>query len=439
MFLTERKVSEFRLPIARIVPFLNSLITTFDFRMSLYPKIYVALPVLNEAILLDSCIKCIENQTYANFQAVVCVNQPEDWWDNEDKIEICRNNSITLLYLADLKKTNYTIIDKSSKGNGWIGNKKGVGWARKITMDHVAENAEPNDIIISIDADTTFSENYFASVVKQFSENRNVVALSNPYYHKRTGSDAEDRAILRYEIYMRNYAINLMHINSPYAFTALGSAIALPVSSYKAIGGLTPKLSGEDFYFLQKLRKYGRILVYNNEKVFPEARFSDRVLFGTGPAMIKGNTGDWNSYPVYHHSLFDKIKITFEGFEFLFKYELETPMSGFLKSQFATNELWKPLRDNFKNPENFIRACHEKVDGLRILQFLKLEQNQLLISDEQCLYENIVNCFSNYSPFANLHQLEHVDFGKCSIDLLDEIRNYLVSIESLLQEKQKLV
>ena len=159
--------------------------------------------------------------------------------------------------------------------------------------------------------------------MKLFDYTPDAVALSNPYYHKLTGAEAEDRAILRYEIYMRNYAINMLLINSPYAFTAMGSAIALPVSSYKAIGGLTPKLSGEDFYFLQKLRKYGNINIHNKEKVYPAARFSDRVFFGTGPAMIKGNDGDWESYPIYHIQLFKNIERTYESFEILFKNDFQ--------------------------------------------------------------------------------------------------------------------
>lgn len=406
--------------------------------MPTFPKIYIALPVLNELELLHSCIECIENQTYLDFHVVVCVNQPDEWWDIEDKIDICKNNIETLSYLSLLNKKNYTIIDRTSKGAGWKRNKKGVGWARKTIMDFIALRAKPNDIIISLDADTTFCENYFNSIIERFSEFPKAVAISNPYYHKRTGQIAEDRAIMRYEIYMRNYSINLMKINSPFAFTALGSAIALPVSSYNAIGGLTPKLSGEDFYFLQKLRKYGNIIVHNTEKVYPAARFSDRVFFGTGPAMIKGNDGDWNSYPVYHHSLFNKIKITYDTFEKLFNEDIDTPMSAFLKTQFASDNIWKLLRENFKSRENFTRACHEKVDGLRILQFLKHQQSQMEFTDEKCLYENIFE-YINENPYGNLKQLEHIDFRKCSIDLLSDIRDYLVSAESQLQEKQKIV
>ncbi len=92
------------------------------------------------------------------------------------------------------------------------------------------------------------------------------------------------------------------------SFTAIGSAMALPVKSYRAIGGMTPHKSGEDFYFLQKLRKFGKVLTWNKEKVYPEARYSDRVFFGTGPAMIKGRDGDWSSYPIYPFELFDEIK-----------------------------------------------------------------------------------------------------------------------------------
>ena len=207
--------------------------------MNKRPKIYVALPAINEAELLPLCLKCIEEQSYNNFHIVICINQPDDWWEITDKRIICENNIALLKELQKKDKNTFTIIDKCSKGNGWKGNNKGVGWARKTIVDYIATIANTNDIIVSLDADTTFGRDYFSSNVNIFSKTK-AVALANPYYHKLTGKDAEDRAILRYEIYMRNYAINLLLIDSPYAFTALGSAIVLPVSSYKAIGGLTP-------------------------------------------------------------------------------------------------------------------------------------------------------------------------------------------------------
>jgi hypothetical protein len=112
---------------------------------------------------------------------------------------------------------------------------------------------------------------------------------------------------------------------------------------------------------------------YNAELVYPAARFSTRVDFGTGPAMIKGSSGNWESYPIYHHSLFDKIKETYDLIPQLFTEDIETEFIDFLKKQYKTEDLWSPLRKNFKTLPQFTRAFHEKADGLRILQFLKVQ------------------------------------------------------------------
>jgi glycosyltransferase involved in cell wall biosynthesis len=403
------------------------------------PKIFVALPVMDEMEMLPHCLQCIDKQTYRNFHVVVCINQPEEYWDIPEKKHICHNNKKVLEILLKNKVDDLTVIDKSSKGCGWKGNKKGVGWARKTAMDEIIRIADVNDIILSLDADTLFSDEYFSSIVSSFRKHKNAVALANSYYHKLTGSYAEDKAILRYEIYMRNYAINLLLINSPYAFTALGSAIAVPVRSYKAIGGMTPKLSGEDFYFLQKLRKYGNIIVHNKEKVFPAARFSDRVFFGTGPAMIKGNTGDWESYPIYHHGLFEHISGTYKHFPALLKKDIDTPLTSFLFEQFRSENIWKELRENFKDTDHFVRACHEKLDGLRILQYLKSRQEDLKKSDESCLKENITEIFSHIIKFENPDHLNDLDLSKCTVRMLDEIRNYLADVEEYLQKERNII
>ncbi len=264
-------------------------------------------------------------------------------------------------------------------------------------MDTVLEEAGPDDIIITLDGDTTFNPGYFSSVIENFNANPKAVGLSVPYYHKLSGSEAEDRAILRYEIYMRNYAVNLWRIRNPYRFTALGSAMAIPVLSYKVIGGMTPKKSGEDFYFLQKLIKYGRLMTWNEEKVYPAARFSDRVFFGTGPAMIKGATGDWESYPIYHHSLFDEVKMSFDAFDALYEKDLPTPLGNYLKNVLAQDNIWEPLRKNSRSMKQFRKACSDKIDGLRILQYLKYSQQKHGYRDEDSLAEYFKlyqSCFS---------------------------------------------
>ena len=199
-----------------------------------------------------------------------------------------------------------------------------------------------------------------------------------PYYHRLTGDDIQDRAILRYEIYMRHYALNMLTIGSPYSFTAIGSAIVVRASSLRKIGGITPVQSGEDFYLLQKLRKMGEVGSWNEECVYPAARFSDRVAFGTGPAMLKGATGDWESYPLYSPASFQKVADTYRLIDRLYTEDIDNDFTRFLQAQFKTDDLWGPLRANARTVEQFRRSFHEKADGLRILQFLRQYHQQEL-------------------------------------------------------------
>jgi hypothetical protein len=342
--------------------------------------LFIAIPALDELEFLPHTLAAIAKQkTEFPFSVYVCVNQPDEWWNDPQKIEICQNNQKLLYTLTSsnfLNSSNSLItIDKTSAGKGWHKDNAGVGWARKTLFEEIMKTATDDDVIISLDADTLFNEGYFQSIGENFVQNI-VEVISVPYYHKLTDDENANRAILRYEIYMRNYFINMHRIGSPYTFTAIGSAIALKVKALKKIRNITPLSSGEDFYLLQKLRKMTSISNYNSELVYPAARFSSRVLFGTGPAMIKGNSGNWESYPIYHQSLFDKIKETYDMIHELFIEDKDTEFIGFLKIRYKTNDLWSPLRKNFKTLSQFTRAFHEKADGLRILQFLKAKHQE---------------------------------------------------------------
>ncbi len=352
--------------------------------------LFVAIPALNELDYLPKTLQVLGKQfTTVSFSVYVCVNQPDSWWKQNDKKTICENNR-QLLY--KLRRQHYAfplhIIDKSSPGKGWDDKNYGVGWARKVLFDKILDIAEPEDILVSMDADTVFSEHYLDSLAKNFEQHPQQTVVAVPYYHPLTDDDTANRAILRYEIYMRNCLLNLYRIGCPYNFTAIGSAIAVKVKALQKINGITPMKSGEDFYLLQKLRKMSPISNWNNEPVYPAARFSDRVFFGTGPAMIKGSQGFWESYPIYHFRLFDEVKKTYDLIDQLYTEDFNTPFIKFLKEQFKTADLWGPLRQNVKDLAHFRHAFHEKADGLRVLQFLKTEQSKMNISDEQSLQEN---------------------------------------------------
>lgn len=407
---------------------------TPDYRNS---KIFVALPVLDEFDYIEDCIDCINHQTNRNFELIICVNQPENWWQDNQLISICKNNQRTIDWLQNQKNIPITIIDKSSRGKGWTKKKTGVGWARKVLMDHIRSVAKPNDIIISLDTDTSFGINYFDSVIAHFSENYNHVALSIPYYHAITGDEQTDRDILRYEIYMRYYSLNLLRIENPYNYTALGSAIAVPVWAYQKIGGITPHKSGEDFYFLMKLRKFGKIGLWNKEKVYPAARYSSRVDFGTGPAMIKGRSGDWKAYPIYDNKLFDEVRKSYEAFHKLFNQELDYPMKSFLNKQFKDEKWIVPLLKNNKSKTQFVKACQHKVDGLRIFQFLKYSQNSIVGLDEDRLNAYLKK-FHHIEELTKLgFDSDGWSFDKSSIEELNILRNFLMQKEEAFQKNDK--
>lgn len=395
-------------------------------------KIFIALPAQDEIDNMESFIQCVRDQSFQNIVLAVCVNQPDDWWKWPEKAHVCSGNVKTLDFLNSIHDILIQVIDRCSPGSGWKGKDFGVGWARKTVMDHVCKQAADTDIMLSLDADTQFNPGYFQSIADTFNHNPESVALSVPYYHKLTGDSEKDRAILRYEIYMRYYAINLWRISSYYSFTAVGSAMALPVWAYRAIGGITPHKSGEDFYFIQKLRKYGKVLTWNSEKVYPAARYSDRVFFGTGPAMIRGRGGDWKSYPVYPFEYFDEVKQTTDRFPELFIHDVPTPMDPFLTEKFGEQNIWQPLRENCRTEQMFVKACHHKIDALRILQFLKWRNAENKATDET----NLKTWFHQFYP-AEIAKLEF-DLTKFSlsgnpVNDLDSLRNLLCTIEEKFQ------
>jgi glycosyltransferase involved in cell wall biosynthesis len=404
-------------------------------------KVYAALPVLNESENIFQVVDNLLTQEEVDVQLVICVNQPDEWWSNENKTSVCLDNQKTLEYLKSLNDDRISIIDKSSKGNGWIGKRHGVGWARKVAMDKACELANDEDIILSVDADTYYVADYVKAVVNSFNQNNLAVGFSAPYYHPLVGDKMTDICMLRYEIYMRNYALNMLLIRNPYAFSAIGSGMACTAKIYKKVRGLTPKMSGEDFYFIQKLRKSGNIIIDCDEVIYPGNRFSNRVYFGTGPAMIKGSTGDWSSYPVYVQDQFLDVKATFDSFEELFSEDISTPMDSFLLSAFTIEnnnirELWKPLRENCNNMASFVKAAMQKVDGLKVLQFLKATHQDFPGSDEKRLQEFILRNFNPAEEIINaLNNIELKGFMNSEVNDLNLVRDFMFVTERKLQKK----
>mgnify|MGYP003290913025 CR=1 FL=1 len=396
------------------------------------PIVYVAIPAMDELQDLPLTLQDLARQTYVpNLKVYVCVNQPETYWQNPEKISICLHNEQLMYYLQHFQGLEVNVIDKSSKGHGWVGKDYGVGWARKYLFECILSECQPCDIIVSLDADTRIQPNYIQTLVENLEHHPHIPAIAVPYYHPLSGIEAQDRALLRYEMYMRNYAINLMHIQSPYGFTAIGSAIAMRAKALRKIGGITPLKSGEDFYLVQKFRKMAPIGNYNEEIVYPAARLSDRVVFGTGPAIIKGTQGEWSSYPIYSHQLFEPISEAYSLIPELFQKEAHCEFIDSLNKKQNEEDAWHTIRQNTKDLVHFELAFHEKADGLRILQFLRQKHKKSPIRDEKALFENMSLWTHNRIP--NWYSADK-KFNEYTVKELNELRNLLFALEMELRK-----
>lgn len=393
-----------------------------------YTKVAVAVPMMDELENVSRLLSLFEKQSLQNFDLYVCVNQPDSWHDDADDAHrrVCEENAACLQLLGNSSLPVH-IVDRSSPGMGWAPRKHGVGWARKVLFETILKLSGPACVIVSMDADTDFSCGYLEAVLDFFNANPEVDAVGVPYYHRLSGNEAYDRSLLRYECYMRHYLIQMLEIGNPYAFCALGSAMAFSAKAYVRVGGISPLQGGEDFYLMQKFVKKGRVsnvvvpglgwqTVPDGDgsfpgMVFPQGRPSHRVPFGTGPAVALPMADLESKYPFYAPQAFAEVKHTYDCFHDLYVSDVNTPMSDFLSRQLAVDSLWQPLRNNYKDKDKFYRACVERVDGLRILQFLK----------------SVNGCYP--SPFAN------VSFEKDDILFLNDFRNRLFASEMRLRSR----
>ena len=188
-----------------------------------HTHLHIAIPAMDELEWLPKTLQAIAEAAplystelpQAHLTVYICVNQPDEWWNDSVKIRVCQDNAALLEHLRSETRFPIVILDNSSPGKGWKGKDYGVGWARKTLFNKILESSDPSDLIVSMDADTAFHPNYLVSVMNTMESHPEWVALSIPYYHRCTGDADTDKAMLHYEIYMRNYALNMLYIQSP--------------------------------------------------------------------------------------------------------------------------------------------------------------------------------------------------------------------------------
>ena len=367
--------------------------------------IAVAIPAMDELATLPATLADLAAQTLPSFRLYVCVNQLDSWWHDGDAahLAVCRRNADLLQLLSQWRqRLDLTVVDCSSPSLGWPPRRQGVGWARKRLFDAIVRELPADALVVSLDADTRVDADYLRRLALTFDRHPDWAALSVPYYHRLSGDEGIDRPLLRYECYMRHYLLQLLALRRaltprvpfPYAFTAIGSAMAFTCRAYLRCGGITPLQGGEDFYLMQKFAKTGHVGLFleggdaDYIPLFPSGRISRRVPFGTGPAVAMTVADQAARYPFFAPSAFDAVADTYACFPALYERDIDTPMTPFLQRQLATDDLWGPLRCNHTSCDRFVRACVERVDGLRILQYLRVRPDGVLPDSAVADFQN---------------------------------------------------
>ncbi len=360
----------------------------------------LTIPAYNESDdFIKSLIKKLDNNLWSNTLIIVVINQPDT--DNN----IIQNQALwsTLIGLSfkssnsDLGNEHFITLNHSKSCSSIIAldffsekrklsNKKGVGLARKIGCDlacyFIYQKILLTNWLHTSDADTQLPNNYFEQTASISSTG--ISAAVYDFVHI-----GEDNLVTRstqlYEKSLHYYVEGLRIANSIYAYHTLGSCIAIDTMSYILVRGFTKRAGGEDFYCLNKLAKIGDIKQLKGKKLIINARNSDRVPFGTGPAVEKilKNSDSLSTLMTYNPSTFYLLKKLLVSFDDLFN-EKDSPFNWLDRQpkeiknalqEIHIEILFKHITSQIKDKKSCLRHIHQWFDAFKTLKFIHaLEQ-----------------------------------------------------------------
>ena len=261
----------------------------------------------------------------------------------------------------------------------------GAGLARKTGMDEAIRRfstiEKEDGIIISLDADTLVDRNYFVEIENHFRNHQNQVGVCIRFQHRINEIEDEhhQKGMLLYEKYLRYYKNALTFTGYPHAIHTVGSAFAVKADAYVKQGGMNRRQAGEDFYFLHKLSQLGEIGELNSTCVYPSGRLSDRVPFGTGPALQKWMKGDKSLTETYCFQAFRDLRSLFDLLPEWFELDIESCKKGSgnlsepIDQFFEEDGFWEALdeiKNNSSRLDSFEKRFYQYFNAFKILKFL---------------------------------------------------------------------
>jgi hypothetical protein len=282
----------------------------------------VVIPVRDEkAYFLQQFVERFSDNTNP-ILLILVINQPNTQYDTTLNAQLAAKAKNVFarttwchqhLSLHSHSNCHLLIVDRYSRTP--IPADQGVGLARKIGADIACSLYHTqqlnNALVLSTDADAQLPSHYFSACQQHNPQNTSAVVFD--FTHIKDTDDQNDpcfNATQLYEKALKYFRRGLDFAGSPYAFYTLGSTLGFSIEQYCQARGFPKRAGGEDFYLLNKLAKLGTVHFQHEICISITARESDRVPFGTGPAVAKIRQLDNPSedYCYYHPAVFSCLK-----------------------------------------------------------------------------------------------------------------------------------
>lgn len=352
-------------------------------------RIFVTIPVYDEpdlTVTLNSLANCTPPS--AGVTVIAVVNSSD-----HAPAEVLENNLKTIDAVLQWHNNHpgaffqLRLLHAPSLPVKWAG----VGWARKIAMDEavrILRDAEADDgILVAFDADSTVSPGYLTAIEASFRENSHYNFVNLDFCHPVDDpglSQSLRDGIILYEIYLRYLRNAMQWCGYPHAIHTIGSSFAVKASAYVKQGGMNRRKAGEDFHFLHKIVLLGDYGHVKGATVYPAARTSHRVPFGTGAAMKKWVEGDRELYSAYSLESFRTLKGLFSDPRFFYNEEVNAWKTGISRldpglqdhlARTGTLGRLSELKKNCANSRNFMKRFYHEVNAFWIIQYLNLKES----------------------------------------------------------------
>lgn len=361
-----------------------------SFPQDIYCHHSVVIPAFNET---DEFIKRLR-QTPSIAQKtlfIIVINQPDNCLDttlNQQLTQAVRQLGTTIWRAAHLELIQDStahclwLCVKRYKPGQQIPRKQGVGLARKIGADlsaYLYFNQQLKSAwIYSTDADAHLPEDYLT-----LPDSAHYAAAVYEFHHRDDGSPTA-LATMLYEQAIRYYVAGLQWAKSPYGFHTLGSALAINCQAYCDVRGFPKRAGGEDFYLFNKLAKSGDIYPVKHCQIILESRLSQRIPFGTGPAVqnILDGQQSADNYCYYNPAIFQALQQWLEQIEnpsmLLDKNsqwlsELPVSTQEALQS-LDLNGILRHLDKQASTVADYTKMLHQWFDAFKTLKFIRYLQ-----------------------------------------------------------------